>query len=175
MKLIYLISFFLISTMAFQNCAGPSTGATSDSPVGIVSHQNKVVGLYNLSDIAKVHYYRLPISVELTIAINQPNPQASGAVYNSQSSCVLTPSLSADQYQQLLSLLPQTSLAESVSESAACGPQYLEITLKDGSSQTYPFQDGCQPSNTPSIANAQAQLAMLFSDIINASAASCSP
>jgi hypothetical protein len=177
-KLLFLIGLFLSSTVLFQNCAGGGSqnAASADGPVSIVSTQNRVVGLYDLPEVAKVHYYYAIATADLTITINVPTPQASGALYNSQAECVLTPQLSAEQYEQLLTLLPQTSLTEATAPTAAgCNTQYLELTLQDGSVHTYPFQDGCQAAGDVSIVDPQAQLQAILNGIIADASQSCSP
>lgn len=177
MKLIYLITLFLFSTVAFQNCAGGAGGsaASPDSPVGIVSHQNKVVGLYDLPVVKQIRYYSAFPAPDLTVSINVASPQAAVSIYDNSGhvKCVLHPDISS-QYANLLSQLAETTLSGSQSSNAAtCQAQYLELTLADGSIHTYPFLDGCQPDGDESIVSLDSSLQAVLLGIIASSGESC--
>lgn len=177
MKLISLILLFMLSTFAFQNCAGGggTSAVATDSPVGIVSHQNKVVGLYDLPNVKQIHYYSAVPAPDLSISINVVRPEASVSIYDSNGNvkCVLHPDISA-QYANLLSQLAETSLAAAQSANAAsCQAQYLELTLADGSAHTYPFMDGCQPDGDASIVSLESSLQAVLLGIVASSGESC--
>lgn len=177
MKLIYLITLFLFSTVAFQNCAGGggTSAVATDSPVGIVSHQNKVVGLYDLPSVKQIHYYTAVPSPDLSISINVASPEASVSIYDSSGNvkCVLHPDISG-LYARLLSELAETSLSAGQSSNAAsCQAQYLELTLSDGSTHTYPFMDGCQPDGDASIVSLESSLQAVLLGIVASSGESC--
>jgi len=176
-KLIYLITLFLFSTVAFQNCAGGGAqSAAADSPVGIVAHQNKVVGLYDLPSVKQIHYYSSVPAPDLNISINVESPEAAVSIYdnNGHVKCVLHPEFSGEQYANLLSQLAETSLSNAQGANAAtCQAQYLELTLADGSTHTYPFLDGCQPDGDASIVSLESSLQAVLVSIIASSGESC--